>query len=143
MLSPVAMSNTKPGQASAEPPPGFREAGDSAPTTTAPPLGRRSWCGLLQRRECWGLTWRGRVALLLLCLALLAGAVAGAYPFLAVTEPAPSGLLVVEGWAPDYVLAVAQMEFETYGVQLCQRTEDHKEGIKSFMEKREPEFKGY
>ena len=107
------MSNTKPGQASAEPPPGFRDAGDSAPTTTAPPLGRRSWCGLLQRRECWGLTWRGRVALLLLCLALLAGAVAGAYPFLAVTEPAPSGLLVVEGWAPDYVLAVAQMEFET------------------------------
>ena len=107
------MSKPNPSQASAEPPPGSRDAGDSAATSTAPPLGGPSWGGLIQRRVCWGLTWRGRLVLLLSFLAVLAGAVAGAYPFLAVTEPAPGGLLVVEGWAPDYVLAVAQQEFET------------------------------
>ncbi|MBI2856729.1 MAG: enoyl-CoA hydratase [Chloroflexi bacterium] len=36
----------------------------------------------------------------------------------------------------------AQMEFETYGVRVCEATQDHKEGIRSFVEKREPDFKG-
>jgi enoyl-CoA hydratase/carnithine racemase len=32
--------------------------------------------------------------------------------------------------------------FETYAVHFCFRTEDCKEGINSFLEKREPQFKG-
>lgn len=33
-------------------------------------------------------------------------------------------------------------DFETYGQNLCRTTEDHQEGIKAFVEKREPSFKG-
>ena len=36
----------------------------------------------------------------------------------------------------------AQLEFESYGQNICLSTEDHKEGVRSFMEKRKPEFKG-
>ena len=36
----------------------------------------------------------------------------------------------------------SQLEFETYAQNLCFQTEDYKEGIKSFMEKRPPQFKG-
>lgn len=36
----------------------------------------------------------------------------------------------------------AQLEFESYGQNICRSTEDHKEGVRSFMEKRKPKFKG-
>lgn len=35
-----------------------------------------------------------------------------------------------------------QIDFEDYAQSLCFKTEDHKEGARSFMEKREPDFKG-
>ena len=35
-----------------------------------------------------------------------------------------------------------QLDYETYAQNLCRQTEDHKEGVRSFMEKRPPEFKG-
>jgi hypothetical protein len=51
-----------------------------------------------------------------LLIALIAGALAvavvrGAYVFLSVEDPAPGGILVAEGWAPDYVLAEVVAEF--------------------------------
>jgi enoyl-CoA hydratase/carnithine racemase len=35
-----------------------------------------------------------------------------------------------------------QLLFESYGQFLCRSTQDHKEAVKAFMEKREPQFKG-
>ncbi len=36
----------------------------------------------------------------------------------------------------------AQLDFESYAKNVCCNTEDHKEVIKAFIEKREPQFKG-
>jgi enoyl-CoA hydratase/carnithine racemase len=35
-----------------------------------------------------------------------------------------------------------QLDFESYGQNMCRQTEDHKEGVKAFMEKRPAQFKG-
>ena len=39
--------------------------------------------------------------------------VGGTYPFLALNDPIPGGILVVEGWAPDYALRAAVAEVAT------------------------------
>lgn len=64
----------------------------------------RKWFGLLRRKQAWALTWR---AWLLVGLAFLgAGLFAffGIYPFLAVDAQVRSGVLVVEGWVPEYAI---------------------------------------
>ena len=42
---------------------------------------------------------------------------------------------------PDGDLRAA-LEFETYAQMICKDTEDSKEGVKAFMEKRAPVFRG-
>ena len=67
--------------------------------------------GLLRRRQCLVPTLRGG---LVLALSLGAAALAGVHgidPFLAVTDSVPGGVLVVEGWVPDYILEAAIAEF--------------------------------
>ncbi len=49
--------------------------------------------------------------LLAVALALGVGFVLGIHPFLAVSEPVPARVLVVEGWLPDYALEAAVAEF--------------------------------
>ncbi len=72
--------------------------------------GRRLW-GLLARRLCLVPTWRGWLALAVTALLLGILAVRGVHSFLAVSDPLPGGLLVVEGWASDHALAAALTEY--------------------------------
>ncbi len=64
-------------------------------------------CGLFRRRELLVPTWRFWLAGFALVLALLVFFFFEAEPFLSLTAPKPGGMLVVEGWAPDYALRVA------------------------------------
>jgi len=72
----------------------------------------KSLWGLLRRRECLVPTLRGWLLLGLSLAALLALAFRGIQPFLSVTDSVPGGVLVVEGWVPDYMLEVAIAEFK-------------------------------
>lgn len=73
--------------------------------------GKSCW-GLLQRRSIILPTWRGWVLLLLVFAVVTGITVRGLHAFLAVNAPIHDGLLVVEGWTPDYGLSVAIEEFK-------------------------------
>jgi hypothetical protein len=73
---------------------------------TAP---KKGW-GLLRRRECLVPTWRGWVVLALVVAGAIYAGIHGAYPFLAVNDPKPGGVLVVEGWAADYAFVAVVAE---------------------------------
>ena len=72
----------------------------------------KKWFGLLRRRQGWVPTWRAWTILLVLVLGFGWLGTRKIYPFLAVNDPHPGGLLVVEGWAPDYALETAVQEFK-------------------------------
>jgi hypothetical protein len=78
---------------------------------------RTAWCGLVSRKERWGLSARG--GLLLVATSGLAGAfvLLTAYPFLAVTERVPSEYLVVEGWVSEHAIRAAADEFTAHNYQ--------------------------
>ncbi len=57
-------------------------------------------------------TFRGCIVISLSVGVLLILFVRSLYPFLALNDPVPGGLLVVEGWAPDYGLQIAMEEFK-------------------------------
>jgi hypothetical protein len=67
--------------------------------------------GLLCRRQCLLPTLRGWLLLALSFAALSLLAARRLHPFLTVSDPIPGGVLVVEGWAPDYVMETAVAEF--------------------------------
>jgi uncharacterized SAM-binding protein YcdF (DUF218 family) len=69
--------------------------------------------GLLNRRQVLVPTLRGWL-LILLSIGLL-GIIAArkAYPFLSINDSLPGGVLVVEGWAPDYVMTQAVAESQS------------------------------
>lgn len=73
---------------------------------------RRSLLGLVKCRVCWVPTLRGWLTLFILFVALFAGLIAGLHPFLAVNDPRPGGVLVVEGWVPDYLMEATIAEYE-------------------------------
>lgn len=37
---------------------------------------------------------------------------------------------------------LTQLEFESYAQNICRNTEDHREGVQAFIDKREPQFRG-
>jgi hypothetical protein len=76
---------------------------------------RRPFCfGLLQARTCILPTWRGLLVgglLALICLILVGR---NLYGFLAVSDPVPGGVLVVEGWVPSVAAREAVAEFRRH-----------------------------
>jgi len=67
--------------------------------------------GLFARRTVWLPTWRGWLAFVGLTAGGMFLVLSQLYPFLAVTQPVPADVLVVEGWAPDEVLDQAIQEY--------------------------------
>lgn len=74
---------------------------------------RDSW-GLFRHRDCLVLTWRAWLLLVLILAAMLWFMVRELHPFLAVTEPVTSGLLVVEGWVSDPVMEATVTAFKQH-----------------------------
>jgi hypothetical protein len=68
-------------------------------------------CGCLRRRQCLVPTLRGWLVLVLGLAAVVVISGRGIPRFLSVNDPRPGGVLVVEGWAPDYAMEAAIAEF--------------------------------
>jgi len=80
-------------------------------TANAP---RTALGGLLQRQECWRLSWRGWVAFSLVIFALLLTVILGVHPFLAITDRVDKEHLVVEGWIAPYAVEEALQELKAH-----------------------------
>jgi hypothetical protein len=85
-----------------------------SPNSTTP--ARKSWRStireaLLVRRECWVLTWNGRLLVLAVTAALTVILGRGIGAFLAITSPVGGQFLVVEGWMPTYAYREAAAQF--------------------------------
>jgi hypothetical protein len=72
---------------------------------------RKPFLGLLQRRQCVVPTWRGWLLLLLALGTAGVLFVRNIYCFLAVNDPLPGDILVIEGWSSDYVIEGAVEDF--------------------------------
>jgi len=80
-----------------------------------PPMSDRRLClGLFQRRECVVPTWRGLLVFVAVVGTVAVLFVRNVYQFLAVNEPAPGGALVIEGWASDFAMDAAIVEFHRH-----------------------------
>lgn len=74
--------------------------------------------GLAKRKEIWLPTLRGWAALGLVAAGLGVAAIVGVVPFLTTVKPLHHGILVVEGWLPDYALEEAKRTFESHSYRL-------------------------
>lgn len=73
--------------------------------SVSPPPRRIPFFGLATRRECLVPTWRGWLLLFGTAIAAFGTFVFGVYPFLAINDPIPGGVLVVEGWGSEDTMA--------------------------------------
>lgn len=73
---------------------------------------KRSW-GLIKRRSCPVPTARGWLVCFLIFILFAVLLARRIHPFLAVNDPVPGGVLVVEGWAPDSAFKDAIAEFHS------------------------------
>lgn len=70
-------------------------------------------CGILVRKERWGLSWRGRLVVIATALSIVSLVLIGIEPFLAVTYRVPASVLVVEGWIHEYAIRAGVEEFKS------------------------------
>ena len=66
---------------------------------------------MLQTRQRWGLSFRGRLVVVALVLGVFLAGILCTHPFLAVTDRTGADVLVVEGWLPNYALEESIAEF--------------------------------
>lgn len=66
---------------------------------------------MLQRRERWGLSFKGNLAIAAIALVMCLIVFFYIHPFLAVTHRVDSRVLVVEGWVHEYAINDAVKEF--------------------------------
>ena len=72
---------------------------------------QKKFFGCVTRRERWGFSWRGWLALVLLVVLLARLWIGHVQPFLACTHRVDTKVLVVEGWVHQYVIEDAVREF--------------------------------
>jgi len=68
---------------------------------------------MLNRKERWGFSFKGKMAVTAIALFTALIVVSCIYPFLAVTHRVDSKSLVVEGWIHEYAIDAAVKEFRT------------------------------
>jgi uncharacterized SAM-binding protein YcdF (DUF218 family) len=69
--------------------------------------------GCFTRRERWGLSPRGWLAAVLICIFASVLWLLNIQPFLAKTKRVDTKILVVEGWVHEFVIRAAVVEFQT------------------------------
>jgi uncharacterized SAM-binding protein YcdF (DUF218 family) len=74
--------------------------------------------GLCKRKQLWVPTWRGWALLFGFVVLLVVLTILESVPFLAPTQPIGHGLLVVEGWLPDYCFEEAKQLLDTHPYRL-------------------------
>ena len=84
------------------------------PTADNSRTDRRLFLGMLQRRECVLPTWRGLFIFVLVGTVAAVLFVRNIESFLAVNDPHPGGVLVIEGWASDYAIAQTIEEYRIH-----------------------------
>jgi hypothetical protein len=72
---------------------------------------RTYFLGLFCRKERWGLTVKGWLLSSVAVMLLGVGVFFGSYPFLAITHPVQTNILVVEGWVHGFAIRAAVEEF--------------------------------
>ncbi len=68
---------------------------------------------MVNRKERWGLSWKGWLLVISLGLVSSGVSLLRVYPFLAVTDRVPADALVVEGWVHDFSSNAAVNEFHS------------------------------
>jgi len=74
-------------------------------------------CGIISRKERWGLSARGWLFLALFALTVGIALAVGLHPFLAVTHRVNADILVVEGWVGEPAAQAGAEEFKTGSYQ--------------------------
>lgn len=89
--------------------------GSGLPTSgvsASPETGKRTvLAGIFVRRECWTLSFFGKLLTLIAAVLAFIICLKGLYPFLAYSDRMPSRVLVVDGWLPTYLLQQAAAEY--------------------------------
>jgi len=94
---------------------------------------RRALCGLLDRRERWSLSWRGRFIVVVALLLISVLVFRSVYPFLAITHRVDADVLVVEGWIHEYAIRAALDEFRRNSYKRAFTTGGPVEGIGGYI----------